>query len=85
MTTGKPSKWDFERTDYDFLVKFADPALVVEAIEKSGLVSDPVKQYPKNDDDSSDLSLLASQFVWMHRFVLNEATAQPSTSSDHID
>lgn len=77
MGEGLPRRSDFERRQYDFLSAIMDPHLIYHTIESLLPGKQPPDQFPHAIDGASD-ELLASQFIWLHRFV--QASKAPPTT-----
>lgn len=72
MESGVSHKSDFERDQYNSVVKIIEPSIVINAIEKElGSLPKILAEYPYFSDESRAIKL-AKQFLWLHAHVNNE-------------
>lgn len=74
METGVSHKSDFEREEYNGIIRIFDPEFILGAI-KIFLGNLPEKQenFP-HDYENTDRTIIVHQFVWVHRHVLLETS-----------
>ncbi|AKH20051.1 KAP family P-loop NTPase fold protein [Sedimenticola thiotaurini] len=76
METGISHKSDFERDQYNSLIRIFDPGYILKSIESFlGNIPDDQENYPR-DFERNDRSIVLHQFVWIHRRVLLEKDEQ---------
>ena len=75
IESGISHKSDFERDQYENLVRVLDPSIIVEAIETNyPTAMKKLDEYPIYYDDNAEKGLLfLEQFIWLHRYVLHES------------
>lgn len=75
LGSGTSHKSDFDRDNYDRLSKVINPNLIIKAIEKlCGQPPQLEESFPKFYEDQDKL-MTVRQFVWIHRYVMNEEKA----------
>lgn len=73
MESGVSHKSDFEREQYNSLTGVVSAKVIIDAIEKcSGTMPVVGDEYPR-DYNYEDRTVLLKQFIWLHKYVLNEA------------
>ncbi|KHS98325.1 P-loop NTPase fold protein [Pectobacterium brasiliense] len=82
MESGISHKSDFEREQYNSVTSVLDPIIILKAIEVNfPAAMKKLDEYPRVYDDGAEKRLLfLEQFIWIHRYVLNES--QKSDESD---
>ena len=74
LETGISHKSEFERDQYNSLIRIFDPEYILKSIEKYlGNLPEDQEDFPRNFE-RNDRSIVLHQFVWMHRRVLLEKT-----------
>lgn len=75
MESGISHKSDFERDQYNSVTSVLDPSIILKAIEVYfPAAMKELNEYPRVYDDDAEKGLLfLEQFVWLHRYVLNES------------
>lgn len=74
METGISHKSDFERDEYNGIIRIFDPEFILDAIKKHlGDLPENQENFP-HDYENTDRSIIAHQFVWIHRHVLLETS-----------
>lgn len=74
LQSGISQKSDLKRDQYDFIVGLVDPKIIISAITlEIGHPPDISSDYPREIKNRTQL--LASQFIWLHDFVLKESEA----------
>lgn len=72
MESGISHKSDFERDQYNSLTRVISPEVIMGAIDKcSGTMPVVGDEYPR-DYNYEDRTILLKQFIWLHKYVLNE-------------
>lgn len=72
MESGISHKSNFERDQYNSIVKIIEPSIVINAIEKElGSTPEISEEYPYFSDEPREIKL-AKQFMWLHAHVSNE-------------
>ena len=82
MESGISHKSDFERDQYNSVTNVLDPSIILKTIEVNfPAAMKKLDEYPRvfnNNDEKGFLFL--EQFIWLHRYVLNE-----SQKNDKLD
>lgn len=81
MTTGLPSKSEFERRDYDQLASFADPETFRHALEERFGPYQYTERFPREYEETDPERSLAEQFLWLHAAVQREKAATSTVES----
>lgn len=78
-------KLDFERGEYNSLTSVLDPSVILRAIQDNFPVAlKELDNFPEIYDDDAEKGLLfLKQFIWLHRYVLNES--QKNDASDESE
>ena len=84
IESGISYKSDFERNQYDNLTSVLDPLIVLRAIQDNFPPAlKKLDAFPRiyNDEAENGLILL-EQFIWLHRYVLNESLKNDEHNGD---
>ena len=84
MTTGLSSKKGFERGEYDYLIKIADPEMIRRALEKRFGAYTPTEHLPRYAETDTD-RLVAEQFLWLHDHVGSQKQAEAQETQEPAD
>jgi hypothetical protein len=79
--TGKPSKHEFGRTEYDFLASFADLELFRQALDDKFGPYTPTATFPTDYEETEPLRSLVEQFCWVHDAVQKEKAAEAGSDT----
>lgn len=81
MESGISHKSDFERDQYNSVVKIIEPSIVINAIEKElGNTPEISEEYPYFSDEPREIKL-TKQFMWLHHHVNNETEKSDDKNS----
>ena len=85
MESGISHKSDFERDQYNSLTSVLNPSIVLKAIQDNFPAAlKELDDFPRIDDNNEEKGFLfLEQFIWIHRYVLNES--QKNDESDESD
>lgn len=85
METGVSHKSDFERNQYNEVIRIFDPDFILNSIETYlGRLPEDQEIFPQ-DFERNDKSFLAHQFVWIHRRVLLEKDNKSEVTPTRLD
>ena len=70
MGDGLPHKSDFERDEYNNIANTFDPSIIFSNLQTHYGNKLDSEEYPRYIEDK--IIRLASQFMWLHKFVLAE-------------
>lgn len=84
MESGISHKSDFEREQYNSIASVVNPEIVISALaQEIGNLPATTKDYPRDDKDRE--MLLVKQFLWLHKYVLNEQAQSSEGNGQQAD
>lgn len=87
MESGISHKSDFQRDQYNTLTSVLDPSIVLKAIQNNFPTA--LKEwdvFPRIYDDEAEKGLLfLEQFIWLHRYVLNESQKNDESNESETE
>ncbi|MCE5207696.1 MAG: AAA family ATPase [Chloroflexi bacterium] len=82
MTTDAPHLGDFERDQYNSLIKAFDPTIIYNELQRIYSNSLFSEEYPLNEFEDVNIRI-ASQFMWLHKYVESQSSEESATKDTH--